>query len=112
MNSKIVTFYCFVFSAILNVALSQDNFKCYSCGYMETHTGERVKIPSKVENIPFCGNDTIGNNTNTPTKPAPEVIFNNVIVVVFNDDRRLFSDYLSTESAIFFLSLGRLLLCF
>ena len=102
MNSKIVTFYCFVFSAILNVALSQDNFKCYSCGYMETHTGERVKIPSKVENIPFCGNDTIGNNTNTPTKPAPEVIFNNVIVVVFNDDKYYFRTIYQLNLQYFF----------
>merc|ERR1711981_609905 len=42
---------------------------CYECGYMETHTGERVKIPSQVEDIPFCGKDVL--NGSNPTVEVP-----------------------------------------
>ena len=46
----------------LHVSLAQQDL-CYNCGYLETHTGERVEIPSQDEHIPFCGNDTINPNT-------------------------------------------------
>ena len=59
--------------AIVNFAVAQDEIMCYQCGYMETHSGERVKIPSKVEDIPFCGADSLNNTSGTPTINAPQV---------------------------------------
>ena len=41
----------------------QDKFQCFECGYMEDHTGFKSKIPSQVEEIPFCGTDTINKDT-------------------------------------------------
>ena len=73
MNSK-HQFLCGSLVAILNIALAQDEIRCYHCGYMETHTGERVKIPSRVEDIPFCGEDALNFTTGTPTINAPQVL--------------------------------------
>ena len=55
-------------------ALGQEDFRCYECGYMQTHTGERVKIPSQVENVPFCGEDALNDTTGTPTRQALQVV--------------------------------------
>ena len=55
-------------------ASGQEDFRCYECGYMQTHTGERVKIPSQVENVPFCGEDTLNDTTGTPTRQALQVV--------------------------------------
>ena len=52
------------------VIMADDQMQCFSCGYMLTHTGEKVKIPEKYEQIPLCTEDTIKNNETTPTKPV------------------------------------------
>ena len=54
------------------IVLMQDNFQCFECGYMEDHTGFKSKIPSQVEDIPFCGNDIINKDT-TPKIDVTEV---------------------------------------
>ena len=55
-------------------AWGQEEIRCYECGYMQTHTGERVKIPSQVENVPFCGEDALNDTTGTPTRQALQVV--------------------------------------
>ena len=50
----------------------QDKFQCFECGYMEDHTGAKSKLPSLVEDIPFCGSDTISPDT-TPKIDVTEV---------------------------------------
>ena len=60
--------------SLTSFASGQEDFRCYECGYMQTHTGERVKIPSLVENVPFCGEDALNDTTGTPTRQALQVV--------------------------------------
>ena len=57
---------------LIHFARMEGGFQCYECGYMEDHTGRRDKIPCLYEDIPFCGNDTINENT-TPKDNVTEV---------------------------------------
>ena len=60
--------------SLTTFAWGQEEIRCYECGYMQTHTGERVKIPSQVENVPFCGEDALNDTTGTPTRQALQVV--------------------------------------
>ena len=73
MNYKVILALASL-AMLCHVAQTQDYFQCYECGYMEDHLGIRSKIPSLVEEIPFCGNDTINKDT-TPKTNVTEVIY-------------------------------------
>ena len=66
MVQKIVSAFAFL-AMLFQVAQMQDNFQCYECGYMEDHEGHKSHYPSQVEDIPFCGNDTINPDTTPQT---------------------------------------------
>ena len=64
MNSKLFLLIAFL-GLQLHMSFGQDQDECYNCGYMQATDGRRSKIPSQDEDIPFCGNDTIGEGTPT-----------------------------------------------
>ena len=61
MNLKLFLFIAFL--GLQNHMSFGQGDQCYNCGYMQATDGHRFKIPSQDEDIPFCGNDTIGENT-------------------------------------------------
>ena len=72
MKNKIILVIAFL-AMLFQVAQMQDFFQCYECGYMEDHLGRKSHLPSLVEDVPFCGNDTI-NKATTPKTNVTEVI--------------------------------------